>query len=364
MPLEQILVLVDFSESSDAAVQRAAGIAQANGAAVHLLHAYGPRGVVSEAAFAEHGQIANARLADSVEALTAGGIVASAIAHPGSPMDAFDAVEDATAPQLVVVGARGTSRLRTMLLGSVAQAVIDHAFAPVLVVRGASTKGLYQRALLASDFSGDAAAAASVVRTVADSNATIHLAHIDAIPYEAVASLGSSAIDQLRADSQRQLDAEAASLDAVAHRGSGDPAREIVKLGRELECDLIGMGYRGEGARGWLDSGSATNAVLRHTDSSVLVARRVQLHEPVDEHLDAVREETYQAQLGDNEQISLIETLREVKRLADASRELERELLHEATEELGAVASQIEREHPSLAASLSLLVRTLSRMGI
>ena len=129
MRVQQILVMVDFSEGSNTAIGEAARIARGQGATVQLVHAYGPRGVVPEDTFVENAKIASDRLAAAVERLSAEGVSASGEIHPGSALEAFEAVEDAMAPDLVVVGARGASRIRALLLGSVARAVVDHAFA-------------------------------------------------------------------------------------------------------------------------------------------------------------------------------------------------------------------------------------------
>lgn len=364
MRIKKTLVLVDFSEGSEAALRVASGIARFHAGELHLLHAYGPRGIVPEPTFLENGRAASERLAVVVDKLAAEGIVATAETHPGSPLDAFDAVEDTTEPDLVVVGARGASRLRTLLVGSVARAVVEHAFAPVLLVRGEPERVPFERVLLASDFSGDAATAAEVARALTTASAQRHVVHVDAVPYEAVATLGSAAVEKLREESQVTLAAEAASFGAEALLRSGNPAHQIVRLGRELACDLVAVGTRGKGTHSWMDGGSVASAVLRRAGTSVLVARRRDLNAQVERHIEDAREEAYESDDFDASNPGLIATLRDVKRLADESRELERELLHEAVAELERVVAQIENDRPRLATSLSALVRALSRMGI
>ncbi len=364
MRFQRILALVDFSEGSNAAVEEASAVALAHGAELHLLHAYGPRGIVPEASFVENGRIASDQLNKVVDKLTADGISATGEVHPGSPLDAFDAIEDAITPDLVVAGARGASRLRTLLLGSVARAVVEHAFAPVLIVRGEPAQVPYQRVLLGSDFSPDAAAASVVARALTPPGGDVHIVHVDGIPHDAIASLGSAAIDKLRQESRRQLEEEAKAIGAVPHVGFGNPAKEIVSLARELDCDLIGVGTRGKGANSWLEGGSVANAVVRQASASVLVARRLQLAERLHRHIESAREEAYGAETTDDERLGLIGTLRAVRRLADESRELEHELLHEAVAELERLVAQVENDRPRLATSLSAIVRALSRMGI
>ena len=365
MSSHRILLLVDFSEGSDAALAVAKSIAAEKGSQVHLLHAHGPRGIVSETLFAEHERAAAARLGEIGDALARDGVEATALVHPGSPLDAFESVEDEIRPDLVVVGARGATRLRRLLVGSVARGVVEHAFSPVLVVRGEPVAFPFRRILVASDFSPDSEAAAESARAVGTPDAEIHLAHVNPVPYEKIAELGSAAIEKLRSESQERLDEAADAIGATAHISSGAPAREIVRLGEKLACDLIAVGTQGAGATTLFEGGSVALSVLRRAPVSVLVARRRATTEAVATLIDDLRIEAgrtgYEAE---DERPRLGSTLRFVALLADEGRELESDMFREVVEELEELAQQAETAYPNLAATLSALIRTLSRMGI
>jgi nucleotide-binding universal stress UspA family protein len=53
----------------------------------------------------------------------------------GEPLRELIAVVKSRRPDLVVVGARGTSGVRRLLLGSVAEGVLDRSPVPVLLAR-------------------------------------------------------------------------------------------------------------------------------------------------------------------------------------------------------------------------------------
>jgi nucleotide-binding universal stress UspA family protein len=72
-------------------------------------------------------------LARAAKALESAGWKVRTDARPG--VAARDLVQAATRADVVVVGARGTTGLRRILLGSVAESVLERAPAPVLVVR-------------------------------------------------------------------------------------------------------------------------------------------------------------------------------------------------------------------------------------
>jgi universal stress protein A len=153
-PIRQILVPVDFSEPSRAALEYAANLAQTFGATLDVLHvweapSFAPRGsdVVSVGA-GEFGledlirKSAEEALDGFVErARKRGVIVNSARAQRGAPAHAIVDAAKAGNYDLIVVGTHGRTGLPRVLLGSVAENVVRHAHCPVLAVRKPSTTG-------------------------------------------------------------------------------------------------------------------------------------------------------------------------------------------------------------------------------
>ena len=102
------------------------------------------------------------RIVDQVRArLERPGLDVKAVVLHGRPATAIVDRARAMAADLIVVGSRGHGTIESMLLGSVSAEVVDHAPAPVLVVRG---RGI-GRIVLAWDGSSCAACAADLLCT-------------------------------------------------------------------------------------------------------------------------------------------------------------------------------------------------------
>jgi nucleotide-binding universal stress UspA family protein len=140
--LTPVLVGVDGSASSLAAVELGAWEAKRRRAPLLLVHGY--QGEVPQLAY---GWVPTASLGtsmrDAARELLAGVEVATHAAHPGLSVrstviaggGASALVELSRNASLVLVGSRGHGGFADLLLGSVAAQVASHAHAPVIVVR-------------------------------------------------------------------------------------------------------------------------------------------------------------------------------------------------------------------------------------
>jgi nucleotide-binding universal stress UspA family protein len=146
-----IVVAIDGSANARQAVSLVAKFAPAPNGRVTLVHAVellvpssrGPavRGIRASIARglkrinAERSDAATLELNRAAETLTRAGWRTRTEMRNGEPLrEVMDIVTRAGA-QLVVVGARGTSGVRHLLLGSVAEGVINRSPVPVLLVR-------------------------------------------------------------------------------------------------------------------------------------------------------------------------------------------------------------------------------------
>lgn len=187
---------------------------------------------------------------------------------------------------LVVVGSRGRGQLATMVLGSVAAEVIDHAPCPVLVARSPKL----HRLVLAADGSPEAMTARDVVaswplfsgldaRVV--SVAPIPLAiGVGPIRHADASQAFAEAVDALRVIYQTVASRDTLllaehGLRARAEVRCGDPAQEIVDAALEDEADLIVVGSHGRTGLERLLIGSVARKVVTHAPCSVLVVRPV-----------------------------------------------------------------------------------------
>ncbi|MCA9619996.1 MAG: universal stress protein [Myxococcales bacterium] len=148
--LQRILVPVDFSACSRAAVAYAAYLAGALGAEVEVLHAWRPPqelgpflGEVKvtdpetgeRRTLAEHVEAqARGALDDFVASLREQGIEAGASLVEGPPKRAVLEAAETGRYQLIVMGTHGRTGLAHALLGSVAEWVLRHVAIPVVTV--------------------------------------------------------------------------------------------------------------------------------------------------------------------------------------------------------------------------------------
>lgn len=139
----KILVPLDFSKHSDTALELALELAKESSAELHLLHAYElPTAVtmaygiaIPQSVWDGVHEAAVARLAEGLKRVEAAGLKGTTHLATGPAADAIvDAAENARA-DLIVMGTRGLTGLKHVLLGSVAEWTIRTAPCPVLTVR-------------------------------------------------------------------------------------------------------------------------------------------------------------------------------------------------------------------------------------
>lgn len=143
--LKNILVPTDFSEASDSALRYGKALAQAFGAAIHVVHVveepYGQPWAVEAYGFSlaslqeEWIKDAQTRLAASLTDEEKASLKATPTTILGHPvMEVLRYAED-HAIDLIVMGTHGRGPLGHVVLGSVAERVVRKAPCPVLTVR-------------------------------------------------------------------------------------------------------------------------------------------------------------------------------------------------------------------------------------
>ena len=211
-----------------------------------------------------------------VEGFLLRGRPASAIVDEASGMDA----------DLVVMGSRGHGTIATMVLGSTAAEVVDHAPCPVLVARSADLGGV----VFADDGSASARTAEAVftswpiwagrqisVLTVAEVAVPVAAGFTPGLYDQVLESYARSA-NETREETKAEATGEAhrladAGLTAVPITLEGDAATEIVRFANERRCGTIVMGTRGHTGLTRLILGSVARNVLLHAPCSVLIVR-------------------------------------------------------------------------------------------
>ena len=145
---KKILVPVDFSEHSAAALAAAVELASVFGSKLHLLHCYqiqpggvSPYGIaIPPSYFAEIRDAASRQLAEWQEKNVPTAIPVDATTMSESPSEAIIMTANKIGADLIVMGTRGLSGFKHVMLGSVAERTVRLAPCPVMTVHATGSK--------------------------------------------------------------------------------------------------------------------------------------------------------------------------------------------------------------------------------
>jgi len=217
----------------------------------------------------------------------------------GHPAEELARFADDNKPDLVVVGAQGLRATLGILLGGVAQQVVEYARWPVLIVRVGHTRT--SRVLLAIDGSSSSKSAIDfVARFPLPTDASLEVLHVlpplpspsDAahvwpimggeVPPIAVQVPEDEALARAASIEEQQGQAlvdeaveslRASGIMTTAALQRGDAATETLARSKDHGADLIVVGSRGLSAiRGWW-LGSVSRKLVHYALCSVLVVR-------------------------------------------------------------------------------------------
>ncbi len=140
---EKFLVPVDFSDHSREALDVAIGLAEAFGGEIHLLHCYpinpvgiSPYGIVIPEGFdRELRDAAGRQLAEWSKRVEAKGVACHQTLSSMFPSEVIAKTAEEIGAELIVMGTRGLSGIKHVMLGSVAERTIRIAPCPVLTVK-------------------------------------------------------------------------------------------------------------------------------------------------------------------------------------------------------------------------------------
>jgi nucleotide-binding universal stress UspA family protein len=142
--IQEILVAVDFSEQSDQALDAAVEFAKRYSAELHIVHGLDvriplmtPYEVVVPAAFIDEARrVAASNLATIVQKVAAEGVTVSSHLSEAPAASAIVDLAKKVGADLIVMGTRGRTGLKHVLLGSVAERTLREAPCSVLTVKG------------------------------------------------------------------------------------------------------------------------------------------------------------------------------------------------------------------------------------
>jgi nucleotide-binding universal stress UspA family protein len=292
IPIRSIVAATDLSAPARHAADRAARLAEEAGAALTLVHAVGGSMLdelrrwlgaednVPEVLLAGIEQRLHQQARDVADRYR---IEAGARLVVGNVVDCIVREADARGAELLVTGTRGSTFVRTMLLGSTAERLVKRSCRPVLMVRQIPHEP-YGRVLVPVDFSEWSLAALELALRVAPHSRFV-LMHAVAVPFEAqlrYANVEQRVVEQYRVrarhDAQDRLAALAARAGVPAGRwvgltpDSGDPWMQILREEQEQDCDLVVIGKHGRGVLEELMLGSTTRMIIAQSTGDVLVS--------------------------------------------------------------------------------------------
>jgi nucleotide-binding universal stress UspA family protein len=290
----RIIVGVDGSEQSQAALGWALGQAELVGADLVLAHTWNPdsyatpamAGVVPDMIQAgalndEAEELAQAWLDDLVAATVARTTASvSGVLASGSPAGhILDLSAEAT---MVVVGNRGRGGLRSAVLGSTSQQIAHHAQCPVVVVRDSAAAAANQ---VVVGVDGSPASLVALREAFAQAKlrgASLLMVHAWSTSFAGTLGISGQYFDRVRASevdegwallnqSLAELQATDQSVEIIERLEQGSPAAAIIEASKEAVLTVVGS--RGRGGFAGLVLGSVSGSVLAHADSAVMVIR-------------------------------------------------------------------------------------------
>jgi nucleotide-binding universal stress UspA family protein len=284
----KILLGDDHSEHALAAVQLLEDLPFAPGTDVTVFRAFYPNQSTDLT-------LMEAALNQTCNGLRAKGLHAEVKLQLGSPTEMFLKYAEENMPNLIIIGAKGLRATRGILVGGVAQQVVEYAPCPVLVVR-APYNGL-RKVLLVTDGSASSRQAVHFLGRL-PLPAAAHLWVMHVLPPLAIPmmvpgiSMGNMPIAipdseaMMAMNVQEEKEGEALvnttlealqimgkSADAILKRG--DAATEIISVVKQHKMDLVITGSRGlNPIIGWM-MGSLSRKLVHYLGCSVLVVRNV-----------------------------------------------------------------------------------------
>ena len=290
--LKHILAATDLSAPARHAVERAALVAAGNDAALAMIHIanLAPLDQIRQLLSSEPERLEQDlvdQLRESLRTLGASiherfGITPALRVATGDLLPEL-LNHAATLPaDLLVLGARGSSFLRHILLGTTAERLLSSSRFPMLVVKQPPHEP-YRQLLVPVDFSASSLRALKLARTIAP-RADITVLHVFEVPFEGqlrYAGVDDSKIEHYRAiahnqawEKLRQLRTSAELDDARVELlvRQGDVSQRIIEQEQEADCDLIVVGKHGKDAIEELLLGRVTRHVLTESQGDILVS--------------------------------------------------------------------------------------------
>ena len=290
--ISRILVPTDFSEHAKHAAVTAGELAKALGASIHLLHVLNlpVQAVTPEAAVVPVGfwkelrAHAERQLDAEKKQLEAKGVSVTSEVFEDVPGFAISGAAERSKADLIVMGSRGLSGLKHIVLGSVAERTVRSAPCPVLTVKAEVGPLRLRTIVVGMDFSAAAQRALELAALLAKKAGPAHLVlvHAEYIPVELEQYLlreGDSALQRMSESVKKDLEKalvglqdQGISAEFLTVRGT--PEKVLVDVADQKRADLIAIGTHGRRGLTHLLLGSVAERVVRTAKQPVLTVRQ------------------------------------------------------------------------------------------
>lgn len=287
-----VVVGYDASAEAAAAVRWAAASARRLGLPLHVVHVWGLQGQLdtpplrAASAYVRAGaqEVADegARLAREA----APDVEVTAVLDDGPPAKAL--VERAGGAFLIVLGRQGSSRLSSVLIGSVALSTLQHAECPVVVVprtwQGTEPTGLavvgvdgsaasFGAVDAAGRYAGAAGARVRVVAAWSAPQGRSLTSWLREVPPGEAETLARRPAEDARDAALARLAASHPDVEVEGVVEQGPATKVLVQHAQE--SDVLVVGTRGRGGLRGLVLGSVSTWLVGHAPCPVLVTRAV-----------------------------------------------------------------------------------------
>ncbi|CAN5232788.1 hypothetical protein BH10CYA1_BH10CYA1_08230 [soil metagenome] len=284
----KIIVAIDGSQSSEAAVDALTNIQLAPGTEVKLLIAIEPyQDAIAKATDALKG------MTDELQKKLIGCTVTYEVAQ-GDAKSRITEIAKAWSANLIIMGSRGRKGLELMLMGSVSQGVLTQSPCPVIIAKAGEThdpSNGFKNILITVDNSEYSKAAltwlqgiqwgpetqfkiATIVQPLVDSFDSVG-SITDATnltrQHDDLIGMAKGEVAKLSADLAAAVGPKNVSIEV----GEGDPKDVIINIATSWSADLIVMGSHGRTGLDKLLLGSVSQAVALHAPCSVAIVRGI-----------------------------------------------------------------------------------------
>ncbi len=290
--ISNIVVPLDFSDVSEAALTRAIAIGERANAWLHLVHAILPLDMsgfrhefsssMADGAWERMRENAETDLAVAANRARGAGLHVTETVVEDAPIDAIETTYQAKEGDMIVMGTHGYSGIKHLMLGSVTEKTLRTIHAPVFCVKGSEEKQRepIKKMIVATDFSEPAAFAASFAMDLAeDHGASVEIVHVTQSPTTTAAPYGvplsteylmavRQAAQKRVKELEESLTREKVSIDTYVQEGWAPGI--INERAKAIGADLVVMGTHGHTGIKHVLLGSVAERVVRTAPCSVL----------------------------------------------------------------------------------------------